>query len=287
MISVKEIKKAYQSVPVLNGVTLSVQTGEIYGLIGKNGAGKTTLMKILAGLMPQNSGTFAIQNNQGNNARVGYLPDIPPFFDHMTTEEYLDFLLFGANESRKKELLSFSRMQGNEKISSLSRGMKQRFGIAALLTNDPEVILLDEPTSALDPGGRADVLEMVSELKKHNKTIILSTHILNDMEKVCDKVGFLHDGVIKRELEISQMVDSSLGIRVKFDNPEKLRKDALNGLITEQVETSAVDECLFRVNDIAGQKELFKALSECESRIVTIRSESLSLDRVFQEVCNG
>ena len=104
------------------------------------------------------------------------------------------------------------------------------------------------------------------------------------MEKVCDKVGFLHDGVIKRELEISQMVDSSLEIRVKFDNPEKLRKD---GLITELVETSAVDECLFRVNDIAGQKELFKALSECESRIVTIRSESLSLDRVFQEVCNG
>lgn len=284
MIEVKDLKKSYGKFPVLKGINMSIKEGEVYGLIGKNGAGKTTLMKILAGLIVQNSGTIEIKNANGENLRIGYLPDIPPFFEFLSTKEYLDFLLCNSDERREKDLLCFAHMQGNEIISSLSRGMKQRFGIAALLTNDPEVILLDEPTSALDPGGRADVHDMVLELKKQKKSIILSTHILNDMEKVCDRVGFLQGGIIKKEIDISKLVDKSLGIRVKFDSYTSLEGD-FEGLSYNQVENT--DEFLFNVEDLAAQKALFGSLKNCDARIVSIRTETVDLEKIFQEVCDA
>ena len=285
MIKTIAINKAYQEQQILNGVELDIKQGEVYGLIGKNGAGKTTLMKILAGLMPQYEGTVEIKNENGEKASIGYLPDIPPFFDHMTTGEYLDFLLMYKSNERKKALLEFSHMNGGEIIKSLSRGMKQRFGIASLLTNNPDVILLDEPTSALDPGGRADVLDMILELKSQKKTIMLSTHVLNDMEKVCDKVGFLHRGVIQREVEIASIISDETKIRVKF--ADELGADNSPFDILQNVSKLSNNEYLVILNGEDEQRKFFDAMTKTNRRVAFLTTEAIKLDNLFKEVCNG
>ena len=193
MIKVNNIKKSFTHHDVLKGVNLEIEEGSIYGLIGKNGAGKTTLMNILTGLLEADSGTFSFETNE---KKVGYLPDLPAFYDYLNTDEYLDFLLMHKNPVRRNELLKLVNLPAGAKIKTLSRGMRQRLGIASVLVNDPDVILLDEPTSALDPAGRNDVKNILLELKEKGKTIILSTHILADMDIICDRAGFLSDGII-------------------------------------------------------------------------------------------
>ena len=118
--------------------------------------------------------------------KVGYLPDLPAFYDYLTTDEYLDFLLMNENPKRRDELLEIVGLPKGAKVKTMSRGMRQRLGIAAVLVKDPDVILLDEPTSALDPAGRNDVKDILLKLKSEGRTIILSTHILADMDSICD-----------------------------------------------------------------------------------------------------
>ena len=192
---------------MLNGVSFSINNCEIYGLIGKNGAGKTTLMNIIAGLSKSDEGSYSIGEETATSS-IGYLPDIPAFFDYLTAQEYIDFLLMNVDRTneRKTHLLQLVGLKGNEKIKSMSRGMKQRLGVASALVTDPKVLLLDEPTSALDPQGRHELMEILKQLKADGRSIVLSTHILADMEMVCDKVGFLHDGVIKNEIRVSELL---------------------------------------------------------------------------------
>ena len=205
MLNVNSITKSFENHKVLNGVSFSINNGEIYGLIGKNGAGKTTLMNIVAGLSKSDEGSYSIGDETATSS-IGYLPDIPAFFDYLTAQEYIDFLLMNVDRTkeRKTHLLQLVGLKGNEKIKSMSRGMKQRLGVASALVTDPQVLLLDEPTSALDPQGRHELMEILKQLKADGRSIVLSTHILADMEKVCDKVGFLHDGVIKNEIRIGE-----------------------------------------------------------------------------------
>ena len=244
MIVVDKIEKIFDNHKVLKGISFSVEKGEVYGLIGKNGAGKTTLMNILAGLSSADSGTFMIGGKNRdfykNTIRIGYLPDLPSFFEYLSIGEYLNYLLMNKNPERKKQLLQLVELSEKDRISTLSRGMRQRLGIAASIVNDPEILLLDEPTSALDPGGRADVMRILCELKKEGKAIILSTHILTDMERVCDRVGFLSGGIIKKNMCISELDTDATYIRVIFEkggnydkilDSEKISYEKLSGNI--------------------------------------------------------
>jgi ABC-2 type transport system ATP-binding protein len=202
VIKVDNVYKAFTYNKVLRGVSFEVKSGSIYGLIGRNGAGKTTLMNIMSGLMEADSGSCSFTKNNGKS-RVGYLPDLPEFYDYLTTDEYLDFLLMDENPKRRNELLELVSLPPNVRLKTMSRGMRQRLGIAAVLVNNPDIILLDEPTSALDPSGRNDVKNILMKLKEYGKTIILSTHILADMDSICDKAGFLNDVVIVREVDVA------------------------------------------------------------------------------------
>lgn len=282
MLKVENVAKAFGKHQVLTDLSFQVNSGEIYGLIGRNGAGKTTLMNIMAGLSKADAGKCTAQE-----CKVGYLPDLPSFYEYLTTGEYLDFLLKNQNPEKRNELLSLVELADNLRIKPLSRGMRQRLGIAAAIINDPDIILLDEPTSALDPSGRADVMRILLNLKKQGKTIVLSTHILADMERICDKVGFLLDGLIKRELYVSELNAGCSFVRVVFEEAvaglmDHFKKANLNfTVLNNQVFRFQLDGA----DSLETQKVLFQALATCKAKVLSIQNEASNLDSIFQEVC--
>ena len=288
MIEVKHIKKVFGEHTVLSDVSISVANGSVYGLIGKNGAGKTTLLNIIAGLSEPTSGSINISTNK--STKVGFLPDVPAYFDYLTAAEYIDFLMKEKNTDTigiRNQLLTMVKLDGDTKIISMSRGMKQRLGIAAVLVGDPEVILLDEPTSALDPAGRHELIDILKKLKTNDKSIILSTHILNDMENLCDRVGFLHGGVIKHEMIPDQTKKNFLEIGVEFGHPVSVEDinlpDCSIELIDEYQIEIRVKNCT--VESVVLQKEILTALASMTAPITCIHTLKPSLDLIFQEIC--
>ncbi|MFL0196274.1 ATP-binding cassette domain-containing protein [Clostridium sp. WILCCON 0269] len=208
ILTISNLHKGFGTHQILKGVNLSVPQGSIYGFIGKNGAGKTTTMKIALALLKADSGEIQICNKKvrfgssETNQYIGYLPDVPEFYNFMTAQEYLKLCAeitgMSADFIKKKseDLLDIVGLTDVKKrIGSFSRGMKQRLGIAQALLNDPKLLICDEPTSALDPIGRKEILDILSKVKKHT-TVIFSTHILNDVETICDHIGILNNGQI-------------------------------------------------------------------------------------------
>lgn len=202
------LSKRYGRKHALDSVDLVVPEGSIFGFLGANGAGKTTTMRLLTGLAHPTSGSVRVLGHDvasaGNpvRAEIGFLPDVPAFYEWMTAQEFLLFTgrLFHLGNALLHEridmLLDLAGLHGtNSRIGDYSRGMKQRLGIAQALINAPRLLLLDEPTSALDPMGRRDVLDMVTSLRGRT-TVFFSTHILGDVERVCDTVAILDQGRI-------------------------------------------------------------------------------------------
>jgi ABC-2 type transport system ATP-binding protein len=192
----------------------------VSGFLGPNGAGKSTTMNILTGLIGYNEGQISIDGMDFNThkgsimKKVGYLPENPVFYGYMNSFEYLnmigEIIGYPQRDMKKRidELLSLVKLNeaGKRRIGGYSRGMKQRLGLAVAMFNNPDVLFLDEPTSALDPEGRMDMMELIDNLKSQGKTVFLSTHILGDVERVCDEVSILNHGEIiisegLRELE--------------------------------------------------------------------------------------
>lgn len=279
MIKLNDIKKTFGMNQVLKGVSFQIDDGSIYGLIGRNGAGKTTLMNIMSGLMKADGGSFTIDK------KVGYLPDLPAFYEYLTTDEYLDFLLMNKNPERRDKLLETVGLPKGAKVKTMSRGMRQRLGIAAVLVNNPDVILLDEPTSALDPAGRNDVKDILLRLKNEGRTIILSTHILADMDSICDKAGFLSRGVIAREVDVAKSRQENSAVIVKFASEPDL--DKLYQFTQDIIQLDAVTVRL-NINEsekINSQQKVLQGLGNLSQEITSISSAAVSLDSIFQEVC--
>ncbi len=279
MIKLNDIKKTFGMNQVLKGVSFQIDDGSIYGLIGRNGAGKTTLMNIMSGLMKADGGSFTIDK------KVGYLPDLPAFYEYLTTDEYLDFLLMNKNPERRDKLLEIVGLPKGAKVKTMSRGMRQRLGIAAVLVNNPDVILLDEPTSALDPAGRNDVKDILLRLKNEGRTIILSTHILADMDSICDKAGFLSRGVIAREVDVAKSRQENSAMIVKFASEPDL--DKLYQFTQDIIQLDAVTVRL-NINEsekINSQQKVLQGLGNLSQEITSISSAAVSLDSIFQEVC--
>lgn len=217
ILTISNLYKSFGNHKVLNGLNLSVPEGSIYGFIGKNGAGKTTTMKISLGLLEADSGEITICNNKVKfgssvaNQFVGYLPDVPEYYSFMNAKEYLrlcgEITGMPANLIQKKseELINLVGLSDIKKrIGTYSRGMKQRLGIAQALLNDPRLLICDEPTSALDPVGRKEILDILFKVKKHT-TVIFSTHILSDVETICDYIGILNNGQIALSGKLSDI----------------------------------------------------------------------------------
>ena len=282
MLQIREVSKAFGEHQVLNKISFSVGEGEIYGLIGKNGAGKTTLMNIISGIMSADSGVCLLGDKKLHGGTVGYLPDIPSFFDYLTTREYLNFLLIDSNEKKERcnDLLTLVQLNGTEKINTMSRGMKQRLGIASALVKNPQILLLDEPTSALDPAGRHELMEILNNLKIEGHTIILSTHILADMEVACNRVGFINAGAIVKECDIRDVTNGRSDLwQISFATPLTITPDDEKKFDAKKISDSTYTFSVER------QKEFLHYLESVPAQIVTIKNKVITLDGMFEEVC--
>jgi ABC-2 type transport system ATP-binding protein len=218
-VRTENLRKVYGEVVALEGLTLTVEPGTVFGFLGPNGAGKTTTMRLLTGLARPTAGQAWVAGRQvgrGSSAAasIGYLPEEPAFYPWMTPVELLDHIgrLFGlpreARLARARELLDLVGLGSSSKrrIGGFSRGMRQRLGLAQALINKPEVLLLDEPVSALDPAGRKEVLELINQLGSQH-TVFMSTHILQDVERVCDTVAILNHGRLVVEAPQAELLE--------------------------------------------------------------------------------
>lgn len=241
VLKVEKLTKKFKDFTAVDNISFELPERRVLGFLGPNGAGKTTTIRMIAGLSEPTSGSIEIENNKvvfGNsktNNLIGYLPEQPSFYSWMTGEEYLTFIakLFKFNRVEIKEkvqkLLSVVNLTSakNKKVSTYSNGMKQRLGIAQALINDPELLILDEPVSALDPFGRKEVLDIILKLKA-DKSVLFSTHILSDVDRVCDDVVILNHG---KMIAYSPLVDLKKKyakpiLMVEFDSsPEEIIGD--------------------------------------------------------------
>lgn len=216
-IRTAELTKVYGEKRALDAVDLVVEEGSVFGFLGPNGAGKTTMLRLLTGLARPTGGSVQILGQDvataGNavRAQIGFLPDVPGFYEWMKAEEFLRFAggLFGIGrrelDERLEVLLDLAGLANvDTKIGGYSRGMKQRLGLAQALINAPRLLLLDEPTSALDPMGRKEILDMLVSLRGRT-TVFFSTHILADVERVCDTVAILDYGRVVAHAPIAEL----------------------------------------------------------------------------------
>ncbi len=219
VIETRELRKSYGRIQALKGVSLKVEKGQIYGLLGQNGAGKTTLIKILLGIVKITDGDAELLGSPAGTTnirqRVGYLPEDHQFPGYHTGYSLMDFYgqLYGLsrNDLRTKipETLEVVGISGrmHSKIKTYSKGMKQRLGIAQALLHDPEVIFLDEPTDGVDPLGRREIRELMGRLKEKGHTIFLNSHLLGEVELICDRVAILQKGELVREGTIAELTE--------------------------------------------------------------------------------
>ena len=207
MVQIAHINKSFGPQQVLKDVTLSIPEGQVLGLLGPNGAGKSTLMKILIGLWKADSGTVQVPE------RIGYLPENNPLYEEMYVTEYLQFMaqMTGISTSRDLEVSVLIEKVGltperHKHIRELSKGYRQRVGLAQALLGDPQLLILDEPTTGLDPNQLVEIRSLIRELGKE-RTVILSTHIMQEVREMCDRVVILDHGEIKADELIGNIPD--------------------------------------------------------------------------------
>lgn len=230
-LEIRGVTKSFGAKKAVDEISFSVPEGCVFGFIGANGAGKTTTMKMILGLLKADAGEIFVCGERVSfgatktNRLVGYLPDVPQFYGYMRPKEYLRLCgeIAGLDaktiKTRTAELLELVGLSdANKKIRGFSRGMKQRLGMAQALISAPKVLICDEPTSALDPIGRKEILDILRRLKG-STTVIFSTHILSDVEKICDSIAVINNGKIALESALADIKSQfkSKKITLEFD----------------------------------------------------------------------
>lgn len=298
-IEVRGLVKSFGAFTGVDGLSFSVPQGSVFGFLGPNGAGKTTTIRILTGLAGATAGRATIfgvdvaDNFSTVSARIGYLPETPAFYPWMTARDYLDlcadiFGIYGEKRAdRLNYLLEFAGLaEAKKPIGSYSRGMKQRLGLAQALINEADILFLDEPTSALDPAGRKEVLDMIAALAEE-KTVFFSTHILADVERVCDRVAMIDKGklVVESDLETLRAQYLEPVFTLEFDAPVELFVTLLSGLVwvvDVGVEGQVVT---VRTSDLdTAQRELPKLVARTSLPLRRYQLGELSLEQIFMKV---
>lgn len=234
ILTLSHVSKSFGNHKVIDDLSFSVPEHSVFGFIGQNGTGKTTTMKMILGLLRLDGGEIFIHGEpvrfgqNHTNKYIGYLSDVPEFYGFMTPKEYL--ALCGQITGMPKDKINHQsdrllKLVGldhaDKRIRGFSRGMKQRLGIAQALLNSPKLLICDEPTSALDPLGRREILDILSSVRE-NTTVFFSTHILSDVERICDEIAFLHNGAIalRGSLEEVKSIRKGNGLEIEFCKPE-------------------------------------------------------------------
>ena len=293
MLTLSHVAKNFGEKQVLRDVSFAVPEHTVFGFVGQNGAGKTTAMKMILGLLAVSGGEIRVEGmpvrygNTPTNRLVGYLPDVPEFYSYMTPAEYLRFCgkISGMPskeiKNRSEELL---RLVGLDKekhrIKGFSRGMKQRLGVAQALFGRPKLLICDEPTSALDPAGRKELLDILTAAKEET-TVLFSTHILSDVEHICDEMAFLHEGKIalKGSLDEVRKIRKASAVTIEMERPEDagilrqtfpfLKNSGKNSLLLKEAERLP---------------ELLRLIADRRCPIIRIERQEEALEDLFMEV---
>jgi ABC-2 type transport system ATP-binding protein len=277
--------------PILNGITFSVREGEIFGYLGPNGAGKTTTIKCLLGLIHPDAGTVEIFGLSHLSPRsrqsLGFLPENPYFYEYLTAREFLVFTadLFGLDRGEKAgRIARLLKLVGLERASDLplrkySRGMLQRVGLAQALINDPRLVILDEPLGGMDPLGRKEIRDIIVRFKAEGKTVFFTSHILQDIEMICDRVAIIVGGRIVKEGGLRDLVSE----KVLFTEAtvSGIAPGAFAGL-GESVSVQG-DRVLLKIYDEARVDEVLDLVHDRKGRLISLSPRTESLEDIFVE----
>ena len=285
-----------RKVRALDGLTLSVESGQIFGFLGANGAGKTTTLKLLMRLIFPTAGTARILDHDIQDVRmhqrIGYLPENPYFYDYLTAREFLDYCaqLFGldASERKKRAADLLARVRLDEKrwdtqLRKFSKGMLQRVGLAQSIINDPEIVFLDEPMSGLDPIGRREVRDLIASLRQEGKTVFMCSHILSDIEVLCDRVAILKGGKLSQQGRLDELRQQSNGSHIEI---------IVSGTHHESLATHLPADATFPISETAGGLRIevpdekhvdavLVALRKAGGSLVSVHPVRQSLEELF------
>ena len=299
MLQVNSIVKDYSSgflgkkIRVLKDVSFSVNKGEIFGFIGPNGAGKTTTFKSILNFVSITEGEIKIngKSNEDNELKthIGYLPESPYFYDYLTGEELLKYMgkLHAVENDLLHERINFLLSKVNMdharniQLRKYSKGMLQRIGVAQALINDPEFLILDEPMSGLDPIGRREIRDLILEQKENGKTILLSSHILSDVESLCDRVGVILNGVV---VKVGALSDLYREINSDYElllNCKREEVDSLN--IPSDVLINERAGFIVLRFDENKKKEVVNTILDSEVEMISLFPLRKSLEGIFEE----
>ncbi|GHV07221.1 ABC transporter ATP-binding protein [Clostridia bacterium] len=295
VLTISNLSKSFGAEKVIDGLSFSVPQGSAFGFIGRNGAGKTTTMKMTLGLLPADGGEITVCGERvafgqtATNRHIGYLPDVPEFYGYMRPKEYLRLCgeITGMDRDKIKprsdELLELVGLaKHNKKIGGFSRGMKQRLGIAQALLNEPKLLICDEPTSALDPLGRKEILDILRQVKAKS-TVIFSTHILSDVERICDRIAVLDKGKLALSGTISELRAQHKAdtVIVEFATAEEKNRFVTLIQPSEQEDTTV----FFHSDDLRGtQARVLEILSQNGLLPIKFEVAEPTIESLFMEV---
>ena len=296
-IEVRNVFKYYGEQAAVKGISFSVKSGEIVGFLGPNGAGKSTTMKMITGFIPATSGEILVSGmpvgtDQLNpKQKIGYLPENNPLYLDMYVREYLDFvagIYKLSNRSERVDLMIDTlglEIEQNKKIGALSKGFRQRVGLAQAMIHDPEVLILDEPTSGLDPNQLVEIRELIKSIGKE-KTLMLSTHIMQEAEAICDRVVILSKGEIVADTPTQRLHDQSEIKTVFIEFEGKVTKSQLSKI----KDINKVDQkgkgWLLYSKSVDPRAEISRFSQEHNLIILTLQLEQKSLSSIFKDLTN-
>lgn len=301
-IEVKNLLKVYGEQKAVNNISFNVEQGEIVGFLGPNGAGKSTTMKIITGYLQPTAGeAFVAGINVADNPleikkKIGYLPELNALYYDMYVREYLEFTAelykvdSSSNSGRKSKIekvieLTGLKVESKKKIGQLSKGYKQRVGLAAALIHDPEVLILDEPTSGLDPNQIVEIREVIKQ-QGLKKTVLFSSHILQEVEAICDRVIIINKGEIVADNKLSTLRKASSSNIVKVNFKETIESQVLENLPSAMsvVKTDMNNWELATDNPEQLRKQIFELSLQHNLNIISLHSESQTLEEVFRSL---
>jgi len=298
-IQISQVSKFYGSQKALDQVSFEIGTGELVGFLGPNGAGKSTLMKIITGYLASDGGKVVINGetvetkNVAIRSQIGYLPENNPLYTDLYVREYLEMVAgFYQLRNKKEQVLKMVELTGlkneqHKKIGALSKGFRQRVGLAQALIHDPAVLILDEPTTGLDPNQLEEIRQLILTIST-NKTVMLSTHIMQEVEAICNRVIIINKGLIVADGSIDQLKTGQFAknqeIYVEFDQTpdlEALRKLSGIGKIEKLNQTTYLVES---VKNTDLRRAIFKFAVDNQLVLLTLKEMQQSLENVFQDL---
>jgi len=304
-VEVKNLRVSYGKTVAVQDISFAIPQGEVFGFIGPNGAGKTTTIKVLATLQKPDSGVARIDGMGVVSAphlirkRIGYMPDTMGVYEDLTVNEYLHFFAAAYRISREKrstvigDVLALTDLTGKRDahVDALSRGMKQRLGLARVLLHDPDFLLLDEPASGLDPRARIEIREILKELGAMGKTILVSSHILHELAQICTRIGIIEAGRMVAEGSLEDIYHSlgltrAIHVQLANSSDELLTKiEAIDGVASVQQEVDRVS--IHISEERLAVEDLAEALHVLGARLHMFQPEAMDMETVFMKLTEG